>query len=82
MHFPKTTKEEDKICEEESFRIFGELRKKHSNNSVHDLDILLNTFCLCLVRLGYTNVGKKDAEAYVGLIQKIVRENLFKMLED
>ena len=76
MEFPKTTKEEDKICYEEGFRIFGELRKKYSNNNVRDLDIVLNSLCAALARLTEINVRPADHQTFIGLIAQILTKNL------
>jgi|HubBroStandDraft_1064217.scaffolds.fasta_scaffold146566_3 hypothetical protein len=43
MEFPKTAKEKDRICNEEVFRIFEELRKKYSKDNNRGLDIVLNS---------------------------------------
>ena len=76
MEFPKTTKEEDKIAFDEGLRIFGELRKRYSNESIRDLDIVLNSLCTALVRLTILNVTPKDYESFVDLIHAIILGNL------
>jgi hypothetical protein len=73
--FPKTTPEEDAISTQEGLRIFGELRKKYSNNNIRDLDIVLNSLVAALVYLAYYNVGKTDIEVFGDLIRKIFVEN-------
>lgn len=77
MEFPKTTAEEDNIAEAEGFRIFGELRKRYSNENMRDLDIVLNSLCSALVRLGHLSTRKEDKVAFLSLINKIISENLW-----
>jgi hypothetical protein len=76
MEFPDTTKEEDKISEDEAFRIFGELRKRYCNENCRDLDIVLNSLCFALVRLFELNTNKVDAERCGELVKNIVVKNL------
>ena len=78
MKFPKTTKEEDEIAYKEGLEIYGELRKKYSNNSNHDMDIILNSLCSALVRLFKLNSLQEDAEACSILIKNIIYDNLKK----
>ncbi len=78
MEFPKTTKEENKIAHEEGIRIFGELRKKYSNNNIRDLDIVLNSLCAALVRLTRLNVTEPDYDSFTQLIKDIILKNLRK----
>lgn len=78
MEFPKTTEMEDRLAHDEGLRIFGELRKKYSNNSVHDLDIVLNSLCYALVRLFKLNTLQDDADNCTELVKKILLKNLKK----
>lgn len=76
MEHPKTTSEEDKIAEQEGYRIFGELRKKHSNNNIHDLDIVLNSLCAALTRLAHLNTRPDDYHNFIKLVSGILMKNL------
>lgn len=76
MEFPNTTSEEDKISYQEGFRIFGELRKKYSNQNIRDLDIVLNSLCFAIVRLGKLNTIKGDEEAFSDLVKQIILKNM------
>lgn len=76
MEFPKLTEMENKIAFDEAFRIFGELRKKYSNNNPHDLDIVLNSLCFALVRLFKLNCRKEDAEGCAELVKQVLLDNL------
>lgn len=76
MDFPKTTKEEDRIAYEEGVSIFGQIRTKYPDQSLHHLDIILNSLCMALVQQAYTSVGPKDWDAYAELVFKIVKNNL------
>jgi len=76
MEFPKTTKEEDKICYQEGLRIFAELRKRYSNDNCRDLDIVLNSICCALVRLFSLNVRKEDYESCGELVRQTIVKNL------
>lgn len=76
MEFPKTTREEDVIANEEAFRIYGELRKKYPDGSVRDLDIILNSLCFSIARLFLLNSLPMDKENCIELVGKILRENL------
>ena len=82
MEFPNTTPKEDEICFREGFRIFGELRKKYSNENVRDLDIVLNSLCCALVRLANFNVSKEDYGSFILLVTSILEKNLRKPLDD
>ena len=56
------TKEEERIANEESIVLFGHLRKKYCNDSVSDLDIILNSLCFALLRLVHAYVPPKDRQ--------------------
>ena len=77
MEFPKTTEEEDKIAEGEGFRIMADLRKRYSNDNVRDLDIVLNSLCAALVRLGHLSTRKQDKIGFLSLINSIISQNLW-----
>lgn len=77
MEFPQTTKEEDDIAEAEGFRIFGELRKRYSNDNMRDMDIVLNSLCCALIRLGHLSTRKEDKIGYLSLINQIINQNLW-----
>lgn len=62
------TKEENEIAEKESIFIFGYLRKKYCNNSISDLDIILNSLIFSLGRLIISHVSSKDYSRMVELI--------------
>ena len=76
MEFPNTSREEDVISSDEAFRIIGELRKKYSNHSIRDLDIILNTLCFSLCKLAQLNVGEDDYEKFAELVYKNIIKNL------
>lgn len=68
--------DEDKICFQEGLRIFSELRKKYSNKNIRDLDIVLNSLCFALTRLGQFNTHPSDYENYAQLVKQIILKNL------
>jgi hypothetical protein len=76
MDFPNITDDENKISEQEGFKIFGYLRKKYCNNSVSDLDIVMNSLCVALVRHGKIFVEPEDYGNYLAIINKILKNNL------
>lgn len=76
MEFPLTTKEEDKIANDEAFRIYGELRKKYPESSVRDFDIILNSLCFALCRQFKLHSMKEDAEHCAELVKQIIYKNL------
>jgi hypothetical protein len=76
LELPKTTELEDRIASEEGMRIFAELRKRYSNNSIRDLDIVLNSLCAALIRLAKLNTSKEDADFFGELIKNIIVKNL------
>jgi hypothetical protein len=76
MKFPEITNEENEICNREGCEIFANLRKKYSNDTNQDLDIILNSLCFALVRLFKLNSLQEDAEKCSELIKSIVYENL------
>lgn len=78
MESIECTEEENEISSQEGLRIFGELRKKYCNNSVRDLDIVLNSLCCALVRLGKLNTGKGDENNFASLIHRIILDNMLK----
>jgi hypothetical protein len=76
MDFTNITDDENKISEQEGFKIFGYLRKKYGNNSVSHIDIILNSLCAALVRHGKCFVAPEDYGKYFDLINKILKNNL------
>lgn len=81
MDFLTILKEEDTLCHEESLRIIGELRKKYSNDSIKDLDIIFNILCFSLCRLAELNVAPKDYNYFIQLVANIMQKKLMKKEE-
>ncbi len=57
-------------------RIFKLLKEEFPNESIQDLDIILNTHCLALTLLTINHVGRDDFQAYLQLVHKILSSNL------
>lgn len=76
MEFPHTNPGENLIASQEGFRIFSELRKKYSNENIRDLDIVLNSLCFAIIRLGKLNTMKGDEENFCNLVNQIILKNM------
>ena len=63
------TKEENEIANEEALYLYSYLRKKYANESIKDLDIILNSICLSLKRLIINYVPKEEREMFIDKIE-------------
>lgn len=71
------TEEETKIANEEARYIYDSLRKKYCNESVRDLDIIMNALCFALLRMTHINVGKNDREYFINnVIMQILNKGI------
>ncbi len=76
--FSDTNEDINKISYELGKKIYIELRNKFPENSVRDMDIILNTLCSALIVHIYTNVEKDNHVYLVQLIHKILTKNTSK----
>lgn len=70
------TKDETKIANEESYYLFGYLRKKYCNENCTDFDIILNSLSFALLRMIHLTVRPEDKEAMVGIINQILMKGI------
>ncbi len=78
MEMIKITEEETDISNQEARYIYGYLRKKYCNDSVHDLDVVLNSLCFSLLRMIHMHVEPRDRMAMVGIINQILQNGIQK----
>lgn len=74
--FSETYAEVNNIVKEEGSRIFKELRKKYSNDSTRDLNIILNTLCYSLIISAKKIFDEKDYGLFIELVKEALDENL------
>lgn len=75
MQFPETSKTLNDISTEEGKRIFQELRTRYFENTIVDLDIILNSLCFALLCLRKSNCGTKDFSSFNLLVVNILNKN-------
>ena len=71
------TREEEKISNDEAAYLFGYLRKKYLNTeSVHGLDIILNSLSFALLRMIHLHVRPEDHYMMVEIINQILSHGI------
>lgn len=75
-HFQHLPAEENQQFLEDGKRIYLEMRKKYPNNTVENLDNILNGLCASLVCLAYDNVEKSKHKNFLQLVWNILNQNI------
>jgi len=57
-------------------KIYLQLREKYPNNTVEDLDNILNSLCTAMLFLVLNNVEHSDRKNFLQLIWKILNKNI------
>lgn len=71
------TEKETKIANEEAMYLYGYLRKKYCNESVKDLDIIMNSLCFALLRMTNMHVDSKDRKFFIEqIVVQILRKGI------
>jgi len=73
--FGPTDDQLNKLCLEEGKEIYFKLRDKFPENSVKDMDTILNSLCVALSCHMYQNVDKDNHPYIIQIIYKILTEN-------
>lgn len=66
------TKEEEEIANREAIYLYGYLRKKYANDTVKDLDIIMNSLCFALCKLIEHHVKPTEAKYLIEIINNII----------